>query len=583
MNLWGEVGRLWDIAIDGDATHAAALATRLAAATSSDAERSILLAVRALCEILQCRFRDATHTAMDAVRLSESADGPLGSDARYYAASVRLVTAAMFDPALNGESLPLTADPVLENLADLQAHARELPVDRPERLLLAYPTLEASMSSGDFVAVAELVDSLRPFGDIDAELSTRIVPLVLTHYARSAAFRGELGALAEQADEILALPEIERAPQLVMLTEALLCYSAGQRADRKEVERLSRSVLAAARNSANYVAVGSCLLVTWAFSAIGQVQRAATLLISAAGGSDLPNIKTWDRAFGYELLVTAALRRGDLAGALEWATLAEPLIAVPVAAAAVERTLSRIAAALGEAEDAARRADVSARLDARSGAQLDELRSRLLQATALASAGDRNPAIAMLAEISREADRLGATSVRRLAAREWRTLAGGGPSADGGFASLSDREREIAVLVAEGHTNRSIGSTLFLSERTVQTHLSRILTVLGLPSRTAIPAALGVGASRPDAPPLTERQDDVARLVARGDSNQAIADELGISVKTVENHLAAIFARWSVPSRTAVANIYVARDRSLTSVSEPPRTNSIPPISSGTV
>jgi DNA-binding NarL/FixJ family response regulator len=159
-------------------------------------------------------------------------------------------------------------------------------------------------------------------------------------------------------------------------------------------------------------------------------------------------------------------------------------------------------------------------------------------------------------------DELGAASARTLAAGEWRSLGKRGRSPDGRFASLSDREREIAILVAEGHTNRSIGSTLFLSERTVQTHLSRILSVLGLPSRAAIPAAIGTGSAPVDVPVLTERQEQIAGLVARGYPNANIASELGISVKTVENHLAGIFTRWQVSSRTAVANTLIARSRS---------------------
>jgi DNA-binding NarL/FixJ family response regulator len=291
------------------------------------------------------------------------------------------------------------------------------------------------------------------------------------------------------------------------------------------------------------------------------VQRAAALLVTASGGPELPRIKSWDRAFGYELLVTAALRRGDIPAALRWAELCEPLASVPVAAAAVARTLSRVAIAQGDHADAATRANASAQLDAASGAQIDGLRARVLYATALASSGERDLAIQTLTEIAADAEALGATSVHRLAAREWRQLVRSVGSTDGGFSSLSDREREIAVLVAEGHTNRSIGSTLFLSERTVQTHLSRILSALGLPSRTAIPAALGLASSSADVPVLTERQEQIARLVARGLPNATIASELGISVKTVENHLAGIFARWQVSSRTAVANLYVARER----------------------
>ena len=561
MDLWSEVGLLWDHASDGHPEIAAEIASTFARGAKDAADRAILLGSRALCEIVACRYEAATQSAIDAIAAASSATGPRADDARFYAASVRLVADAMFDVDVAGVRDAFGPEPEIPPPSELQDYVAQIAHDRPERLQLAYPALEASMSSGDFDSVTRLVEGLRPFLPSDSELSVRQLPLVMSQNARSAAFRGELDAVDAQADEILALPGIAGSPQIVMLTKGLLCYSAAQRADRKAVEALSRTVLAMAHGRADYIAVGSCLLVTWSFSAVGQVQRAAALLVAASGGPGLPRIKSWDRSFGYELLVTAALRRDDLPGALEWAALAEPLAVVPVAAAAVERTLSRIAVAMGEHDAAAERANTSALLDARSGAKLEGLRSRVLYAGALASAGQRELAISTLSEIAAEADRLGATAVRKLAAREWRTLTRNTPVVEGGFASLSDREREIAVLVAEGHTNRSIGSTLFLSERTVQTHLSRILSVLGLPSRTAIPAALGIGASEVDSPALTDRQEQIARLVSKGHSNARIATELGISVKTVENHLAGIFTRWQVSSRTAVANQYVARDR----------------------
>jgi DNA-binding NarL/FixJ family response regulator len=558
MDLWSEIGSLWDRATDGEPGPAAARATQLASESSDDAERAILLGARALCEVVLCHYHDATGTAVEAQLLAGRATGPLGDEARYYAGAIRLLTAAMLEPERSGiESLP-----PLPALADIQAYAATISLDRPEILLLSYPAIEAAMSSGQFATVAEMISRLEPFRPHDSDQSRRVLPLVMSQLARSLAFRGELDALVRQTEDMLALPGIRSSRQLVMLTEALQCYAAGQRSDRRQVEALSRRVLAVAHGRANYIAVGSCLLVTWAFSAIGQVQRAAALLVASSGGPDLPRIKSWDASFGYELLVTAALRRGDLADAQRWAGLATPLATIPVAAAAVERTLSRVAVATGDHSDAATRASVSATLDAQSGAKIDALRARLLYATALASQGQRELAMRTLADIAEEADRLGATSVRKLAARAWRTLTEDESPSEGGFASLSDREREIAVLVAEGHTNRSIGSTLFLSERTVQTHLSRILSVLGLPSRTAIPAALGVGSNTTDAPTLTQRQEQIAGLVAKGHSNAHIAGELGISVKTVENHLAGIFTRWQVSSRTAVANLYVARDHS---------------------
>jgi DNA-binding CsgD family transcriptional regulator len=53
---------------------------------------------------------------------------------------------------------------------------------------------------------------------------------------------------------------------------------------------------------------------------------------------------------------------------------------------------------------------------------------------------------------------------------------------------LTARESEVAALVAEGHSNRVIAHTLFLSERTVENHVSNILRKLGVVSRSAIAA-----------------------------------------------------------------------------------------------
>lgn len=49
---------------------------------------------------------------------------------------------------------------------------------------------------------------------------------------------------------------------------------------------------------------------------------------------------------------------------------------------------------------------------------------------------------------------------------------------------LTDRERQVLVLVASGASNKAIGTTLSISERTARTHVSNILMKLGLGSRT---------------------------------------------------------------------------------------------------
>ena len=62
-----------------------------------------------------------------------------------------------------------------------------------------------------------------------------------------------------------------------------------------------------------------------------------------------------------------------------------------------------------------------------------------------------------------------------------------------GAGGLSRREAEVARLVAAGMTNRAIAGKLFLSERTVESHLDHILTKLGFATRSQIAAWVAAG------------------------------------------------------------------------------------------
>jgi DNA-binding NarL/FixJ family response regulator len=50
----------------------------------------------------------------------------------------------------------------------------------------------------------------------------------------------------------------------------------------------------------------------------------------------------------------------------------------------------------------------------------------------------------------------------------------------GPLNDLTDREREVLALVAEGHSNGAIGERLFLSHKTVESHISKIFMKLGI-------------------------------------------------------------------------------------------------------
>jgi DNA-binding CsgD family transcriptional regulator len=83
--------------------------------------------------------------------------------------------------------------------------------------------------------------------------------------------------------------------------------------------------------------------------------------------------------------------------------------------------------------------------------------------------------------------------LRRLGVRIGRGGRRRGPrddTGDAGIGSLSDREREIADLVAEGRTNKEIGDVLFISTRTVERHLSHVFDKLGVDSRSQLGALI---------------------------------------------------------------------------------------------
>ena len=57
------------------------------------------------------------------------------------------------------------------------------------------------------------------------------------------------------------------------------------------------------------------------------------------------------------------------------------------------------------------------------------------------------------------------------------------------LGQLTDREIDVMRLVAKGHANAEVAQQLFLAEQTVKTHVSRILSKLGLRDRTQIVVA----------------------------------------------------------------------------------------------
>jgi class 3 adenylate cyclase len=84
----------------------------------------------------------------------------------------------------------------------------------------------------------------------------------------------------------------------------------------------------------------------------------------------------------------------------------------------------------------------------------------------------------------------------------------------------------------------------------------QVITLYGVTSESTRPLAIPIALRDTipdDSRVLTPREREVAALVGRGLSNRMIADELSISIATVERHVANIFARLDVRSRAQVA------------------------------
>ncbi|MER6103346.1 response regulator transcription factor [Streptomyces sp. NPDC001832] len=77
------------------------------------------------------------------------------------------------------------------------------------------------------------------------------------------------------------------------------------------------------------------------------------------------------------------------------------------------------------------------------------------------------------------------------------------PAEDDALSGLSSREKDVLVLIGEGLTNSQIGKRLFLSEKTVKNHISRLLAKLGVERR--IQAAVIAAHAADHSPPGTVR------------------------------------------------------------------------------
>jgi DNA-binding NarL/FixJ family response regulator len=227
----------------------------------------------------------------------------------------------------------------------------------------------------------------------------------------------------------------------------------------------------------------------------GDPTRAVAEILGHAGGPGLDAIERTLRPRYFELLALAQIAEGDLIAAEVSVHRAERTAAglrLKGRTAEARRARAAVELARGAPAIAERAAREAARLFEAVERPVDCARAQVILARALAASGERAAAESLLERAHAGFDDCGAVRDRDAAARELRRL---------------------GRRVARPGSHRAAGR---------------------------------IG-------PLTRREREVAELAARGASNREIADELFISPKTVEAHLARTFAKLGIRSRAALA------------------------------
>jgi DNA-binding NarL/FixJ family response regulator len=232
----------------------------------------------------------------------------------------------------------------------------------------------------------------------------------------------------------------------------------------------------------------------------GQPDNAAELLLSRAGGEEQALIPGSWRAYCLELLTRCWLaldRPGQAERAAACAQAAAAAVRLPLAAAWADRASAAVALHAGDAPLAAERALASADTADTVGATIEGALSRIAAGRALARAGQADRAVTELQRAAAALDACGARHYRDQAERELgklghrihRRTRPGKPGA-AGIESLTERELQVARLVADRKTNPQIAAELFLSQKTVETHLRNIFRKVDVSSRVGLARAI---------------------------------------------------------------------------------------------
>jgi len=228
----------------------------------------------------------------------------------------------------------------------------------------------------------------------------------------------------------------------------------------------------------------------------GQAERSAEVLLTRAGGEELRLIGGGWRARCLEVLTRALLasgRRGEAERAAAAAQACADAVALPSARASAMLAAAALLLDSGEPAAAAERALAAATELEAVTALFEAARAHQLAGRALARAGDGAGATRELELAAAAFESFGSLRYRNQVERELRKLGRHihhrthpGARDGSGIESLTARELEVARLVVDRRTNPQIAADLFLSQKTVETHLRNIFHKLDVSTRVEL-------------------------------------------------------------------------------------------------
>jgi DNA-binding NarL/FixJ family response regulator/tetratricopeptide (TPR) repeat protein len=228
----------------------------------------------------------------------------------------------------------------------------------------------------------------------------------------------------------------------------------------------------------------------------GEPQRAVDLLVGSAGGEELVLIAGGPRAHYLESLTLCWLALDRPSDARRAAVAAEAWassLQLPMAIAWANRAAAAVDLYTGNASAGAERALLAVAGAEEVAAPIEAALSRTLAGRALAQTGERDRAIAELHNAAGTLEACGALRWRAEAERELRKLGhrihrrtARGKSGSTGLEALTSRELQVARLVVDRKTNPQIAAELFLSQKTVETHLRNIFRKVDVSSRVEL-------------------------------------------------------------------------------------------------